>query len=51
MQNRETGFRKFVRDYRSHRFASREKNPRKTKSRQLLIAERKALRRHRGPQS
>src|SRR3982074_3141486 len=31
--------------------AAREKDPRKAKSRQLLIAERKALRRHRGPQS
>src|SRR5690349_17086532 len=34
---------------RSVRPALREKNPRKTKSRQPLIAERKALRRHRGP--
>src|SRR5216110_33527 len=30
---------------------SARKHPRKAKSRQLLIAERKALRRHRGPQS
>src|SRR6185295_18845845 len=31
--------------------ASREFNPRKAKSRQPLVAERKALRRHRGPRS
>jgi len=35
----------------SHLVASRELNPHKAKSRQLLIAERKALRRHRGPRS
>src|ERR1019366_8587071 len=53
LSSRETviGSANSYRDYRSHPAAPRELNSRKAKSRQLLIAERKALRRHRGPQS
>jgi hypothetical protein len=45
------GFRKFLSGPTSHPLALARITPRKAKSRQLLIAERKALRRHRGPQS
>src|SRR6266852_1259208 len=43
----------FANSFRTTRppVALRELNPRKAKSRQLLISERKALRRHRGPRS
>jgi hypothetical protein len=46
------GFAKFVRGLSEpHPVALSEKHPRKAKSRQPLIPEQKALRRHRGPQS
>jgi hypothetical protein len=51
MRNR-NGFAKFVRGLSEpHPVALSEKHPRKAKSRQPLIPEQKALRRHRGPQS
>src|SRR5258708_29191228 len=49
-RNRKPDAQILIRNEPSRPAALREKHPRKAKSRQPLFAERKALRRHRGPQ-